>query len=103
VEANRLAGSSRHWLCWSTPAIASGCSACSSSDRSPETGTDRSACSRHVTLPGPKKPSSAGSAGTQAANAAAARWKSPVPGNTSAVIGMTCPYATDLAEVSRFP
>jgi hypothetical protein len=54
--------------------MASGCSACSSSDLSPATGADRSAFSRQVTLAGPKKPSSAGLTGTQSANAAAARW-----------------------------
>src|SRR6201987_5184124 len=66
--------------------MASGCSAWTSSDRSPATGADRSPFSRHVTLPGPKNPSSAGLSGTLAVNAAAARSTRPAVGNTSAVI-----------------
>src|SRR5580693_897754 len=66
--------------------MASGCSAWTSSDRNPATGADRSPFSRHVTLPGPKNPSSAGLSGTLAVNAAAARSTRPAVGNTSAVI-----------------
>ena len=51
-------------LCWSTPAIASGCSACIISDRRPATGPPRSALIFQVTLAGPKNPSSAGRSGT---------------------------------------
>ena len=53
VAASLPTGSVRQSLCWSTPAIASGCSACISTERSPATGADRSADSRQVTLPGP--------------------------------------------------
>src|SRR5271166_6261904 len=57
--------------------MASGCSAWIISDRRPATGPDRSVLSRQVTLPGPKKPSSAGCSGTLAAYAAAERSTSP--------------------------
>src|ERR1700761_7530812 len=80
--------------------MASGCSACRSSDRSPATGADRSACTRQVTLPGPKKPSSAGSAGTLAANAAAARAESPGPGNTSALMPSPCIHVSKFTPCS---
>ena len=64
VAASLPTGSSRQPLCWSTPAIASGCSACTISDRSPATGPVTSPLIFHVTLAGPKKPSSAGRSGT---------------------------------------
>ena len=64
MAASLPTGSVRQSLCWSTPAIASGCSACSSSERSPATGADRSALTRQVTLAGPKNPSSSGVTGT---------------------------------------
>src|SRR6266516_3257079 len=77
VAASLPTGSERQWLCWSTPAIASGCSACSISARSPATGLPASALTRQVTLAGPKKPSSAGSSGTPDTYAAAERSTSP--------------------------
>ena len=64
MAASLPTGSVRQSLCWSTPAMASGCSACSSSERSPATGADRSALTRQVTLAGPKNPSSSGVTGT---------------------------------------
>ena len=64
VAASRPTGSWRQPLCWSTPAIASGCRACISSDRRPAMGPARSPLSRQVTLAGPKNPSSAGCSGT---------------------------------------
>ena len=66
VAANRPIGSVRQSLCWSTPAIASGCSAWISSARSPPTGPDKSPLARQVMLAGPKKPSSAARSGTPA-------------------------------------
>src|ERR1039457_45758 len=77
VAARRPTGSLRQSLCWSTPAMASGCSAWIISDRRPEMGPDRSVVSRQVTLPGPKNPSSAGWSGTLDAYAAAERSTSP--------------------------
>src|SRR5262249_23113866 len=67
----------RQLLCWSTPAIASGCSACNISARSPATGLPRSVLTRQVTLSGPKNPASAGSSGTPATYAAADRSTRP--------------------------
>ena len=64
VAASLPTGSRRQPLCWSTPAMASGCSACTSSERSPATGAERSPPTRQVTLAGPKNPSSAGCVGT---------------------------------------
>src|ERR1022692_1031237 len=78
VAASLPTGSCRQSLCWSTPAMASGCSACMSSARRPATGPARSALIRQVTLPGPKNPSSAGCSGTPDAKAAAERSTSPV-------------------------
>ena len=77
MAASLPTGSVRQSLCWSTPAIASGCSAWISSDRSPATGAARSALTRQVTLAGPKKPSSSGVTGTAAAYAAADRSTRP--------------------------
>src|SRR6516165_6194778 len=57
--------------------MASGCSACTSSARSPATIEDKSPLTRQVTLAGPKKPSSAGSVGTLATYAAAERATRP--------------------------
>jgi hypothetical protein len=64
VAASLPTGSARQRLCWSTPAITSGCKACISSARRPAAGADRSALTCQVTLAGPKNPSSSGSAGT---------------------------------------
>jgi hypothetical protein len=63
-------------------AIASGCSACISKDRSPATGEARSALTRHVRLAGPKKPSSAASSGTPGTYAAAERPIRPARSHT---------------------
>ena len=73
VAASLPTGSRRQSLCWSTPAMASGCSACIIRARSPATGEGRSLLTRQVTLAGPKKPSSAASSGTPDTNAAADR------------------------------
>jgi hypothetical protein len=40
--------------CWSTPAIARGCSACTNSAARPPAPAAGSPITRHVTLPGPK-------------------------------------------------
>ena len=77
VAASRPTGSLRQSLCWSTPAMASGCRAWIISERSPPMVPDRSVLSRQVTLRGPKNPSSAGCSGTLAAYDAADRSTSP--------------------------
>src|SRR5262249_33535917 len=77
VAASLPTGSRRQPLCWSTPAIASGCSACIISDRRPATGPPRSPLILQVTLAGPKKPSSAGCSCTPATDGAADRSISP--------------------------
>jgi len=64
VAASLPTGSRRQSLCWSTPAIASGCSACIMRERRPATGEARSVLTRQVMLAGPKTPSSAGLSGT---------------------------------------
>src|SRR6516164_754632 len=77
VAASLPTGSWRQLLCWSTPAIASGCSACNISARSPATGLPRSVLTRQVTLSGPKNPASAGFSGTPDTYAAADRSTRP--------------------------
>src|SRR5215467_13194343 len=77
VAASLPTGSSRQPLCWSTPAMASGCSAWIISARNPATGADMSAAVCQVTLSGPKNPSSARSCGTLVAYAAADLLTSP--------------------------
>ena len=64
VAASLPTGSWRQSLCWSTPAMASGCSACTISARRPAIGQPGSLLTRQVTLPGPNSPSSAGVSGT---------------------------------------
>ena len=61
VAASLPTGSWRQSLCWSTPAMASGCSACIISARRPATGVPRSVLTRQVTLAGPKNPRRPGS------------------------------------------
>src|ERR1700681_4925087 len=57
-------GSCCQLLCWATPAIASGCSAWTMSERMPASAKLRSRCTRHTTLRGPNRPSSAGRSAT---------------------------------------
>ena len=89
MAASLPTGSGRQLLCWSTPAIASGCSACSISARSPATDLPRSPATRQVTLAGPKYPSSAGCSGTPDTYAAAERSTRPAAAAyASAVIAL---------------
>ena len=59
VRASRPHGSPRNPECWSTPAIASGCSDCSSSALSPPTNIEASPWTRAIGLSGGNQRSSA--------------------------------------------
>src|SRR5580704_14254491 len=73
--------------------MASGCSACISSDRRPATGEARSALIRQVTLAGPKRPSSPAPSGTPDANAAAERSMRPVAYRFAVSVKLTSSFA----------
>ena len=100
VAASRPTGSARQSLCWSTPAIASGCSAWIMSARRPATGEERSPLMRHVMLAGPKKPSSAGCSGMPLTSAAADRPTRPAASAYSLMTSRYPAYPAVLTPVS---